>query len=160
MLVMNDKTFLSIREYEKSDLSIVLDLHRRALEAVDAYIDDASLDIDLRNIEEHYFANNGSFLVGTIDGAIVTMGAFRKLNSNTAEIKRMRTYPEQQGKGYGTKILRRLIQGAKLLGYAQLILETSDKQLRARRLYAKMGFREFKKERLNGLNCTWFKLTL
>jgi len=157
---MVEKGRFSIRKYNSADLPVVLDLHQKALEAVGAYIDDDSIHTDLHSIEEHYFGNKGCFLVGTLDDSIVSMGAFRKLTDATAEIKRMRTYPTHQGNGFGTAILRELITRAKQLGYSELILETSDRQMRAQRLYARMGFERYKSEMIYGFNCTWFMLRI
>ena len=100
------------------------------------------------------------FLVGEIQNKIVTMGAFRKIDNNTAEIKRMITYPEYQGNGYGKLILNELIKLAKEFNYKELILETSDKQIYAKKLYIKSGFIEYKKEIIDNYNCTWYKLSL
>jgi hypothetical protein len=37
-------------------------------------------------------------------------------------------------------------------------LETLDKQIAAHLLYKKAGFSEFKKEIIDGFNCTWYEL--
>ncbi len=155
---MNNK--LVIREYQNSDLIQVLDLHKKAMEEINAYKGDGPWDDDLKNIIKNYSNNFGLFLVGLIDNKIIAMGAFRKIDKNVAEIKRMRTYPEYQGKGYGKMILDELIKFAKELNYKELILETSDKQIVAKKLYANFGFIEFKKENIDGFNCTWYKLIL
>ena len=151
---------LKIRNYNNNDLTQVLDLHKKAMEVIDAYKGDGPWDNDLKDIENNYFKNNGVFLVGEIKNKIITMGAFRKIDKNIAEIKRMRTYPEYQGKGLGKLILNELINFAKKYNYKELILETSDKQLRAKKLYINKGFNEFKNEIIDGFNCTWFKLQL
>lgn len=151
---------LKIRKYNNNDLTQVLDLHKRAMEVIGAYKGDGPWDNDLKDIVNNYFKNNGMFLVGEIEDKIITMGAFRKIDKNIAEIKRMRTYPEYQGKGLGKLILNELINFAKKYNYKELILETSDKQLRAKKLYINKGFKEFKNEIIDGFNCTWFKLQL
>ena len=130
------------------------------MEVIGAYKGDGPWDNDLKDIENNYFKNNGMFLVGEIEEKLITMGAFRKIDENIAEIKRMRTYPEYQGKGFGKLILRELINLAKKYHYKELILETSDKQLKAKKLYINNGFREYKNEIIDGFNCTWFKLQL
>jgi GNAT superfamily N-acetyltransferase len=151
---------LKIREFNNSDLDQVLYLHKKAMEEINAFKGDGPWDNDLKNIEKHYKDNNGMFLVGLINNKIVTMGAIRKIDSNIAEIKRMRTFPENQGNGYGKRILNELIKIAKELNYSEIILETSDKQFYAKKLYTNSGFKEYKKEIIDGYNCTWFKLDL
>jgi GNAT superfamily N-acetyltransferase len=151
---------LLIREYKKSDINIVLNLNKAAMERIGVYKEGPEYEKDLRDIKGQYFRNRGTFLIGTVNGIIVSMGAFRRLNNDTAEIKRMRTYPEYQGRGYGEMLLKELIRLAKQYGYKKLILETSDKQTNARKLYSKLGFEEYKKELIDGFNCAWFKLVL
>ena len=151
---------LAIRKYRKSDFRIIMNLHKVAMQQLGVFLEGEEFNRDLEDIQQHYFRNKGTFLVGTINGIIVSMGAFRKLDKTTAEIKRMRTYPEYQGRGYGDKILKELIRIAKEYGYKELILETSEKQIAARKLYMNNGFKEFKEEIIGGNNCTWFKLLL
>jgi putative acetyltransferase len=86
------------------------------------------------------------------------MGAIRKIDNETCELKRMRTEPGHQGKGFGKIILVQLVKYAKQLHYKKIILETSDKQIAAHLLYKKAGFSEFKKEVIDGFNCTWYEL--
>jgi GNAT superfamily N-acetyltransferase len=151
---------LNIRIYNNKDLNHVLDLHKEAMEAINVYKGEGSWDNDLKDIEQHYNNNFGIFLVGEINNKIVTMGAFRRIDNNIAEIKRMRTYPDNQGKGYGKIILNELIKIARKYNYKELILETSENQLKAKRLYTNSGFKEFKNEIIDGFNCTWFRLNL
>jgi GNAT superfamily N-acetyltransferase len=151
---------LNIRIYENKDLNQVLDLHKKAMEAINVYKGEGSWDDDLKDIEKHYNNNFGVFLVGEIKNKIVAMGAIRRIDNNIAEIKRMRTDPDKQGNGYGKLILNELIKIAKKYNYKELILETSDKQLKAKKLYTNSGFQEFKNEIIDGFNCTWFRLKL
>ncbi len=151
---------IKIRKFTNKDLVQVLDLHKKALKEVGVLKEDGPWDDDLKDIEKNYNNNFGLFLVGEIGKKIVAMGAFRKINNDIAEVKRMRTYPEYQGKGYGKSILNELIKKAKEFNYKELILETSDKQLRAIKLYLNSGFKEYKKEIIDGYNCTWYKLDL
>jgi ribosomal protein S18 acetylase RimI-like enzyme len=149
---------LYIREFKSDDLETVIDLHRKAMENAGAYKGDGPWDDDLRNIENHY--HGGVFLIGEIDGVIVSMGAYRKISDTTAEVKRMRTSPEHQGNGFGRKVLHELIYRAQQAGYTELILETSEKQTAAIRLYTDSGFMKFKDELIDGFNCGWYRLDL
>lgn len=70
----------------------------------------------------------------------VGCGAFKKLDSRSAEIKRMYTAPEYRGKGVASLILKELELWANELGYKYTILETGLKQQDAIRLYQKNGY--------------------
>jgi len=148
---------LIIRTYRSLDFSEVMKLHKEALVHANAYTGEGPWDDDLLDIENHYLLNRGWFAIGEFNDQLVAMGAIRKIDDQIAEIKRMRTLPDLQGKGIGKKMLDALIDKAKQLGYSEIILETSDRQLAARKIYTSNGFIPFKIEQIRGLNCTWYK---
>lgn len=149
----------TLRRFRASDLPAVLSLHRRALEPLGAYKGDGPWDDDLRDVEGHYFPD-GEFLVAEQDGALAAMGAIRRLDAETAEVKRMRTEPALQGRGLGKIVLARLEARARELGYRRLILEASKRQGRAFRFYARCGYVPVRDEVIDGLDSTWFEKRL
>jgi GNAT superfamily N-acetyltransferase len=149
-----------LRTYRTSDLESVLSLHKEGLIQTQAYTGEGPWDNDLLDIENHYLKNDGWFVVGEYRNEIITMGAFRKITAQRAEIKRMRTKPELQGNGIGKKVLSALIEKAIAFGYTEIILETSDRQIAAEKLYMANGFVPYQKENIRGLNCTWYKKVL
>jgi putative acetyltransferase len=156
-IMLND---ILLRTYQPSDFESVLLLHKEGLIQTNAYTGKGPWDDDLLDIENHYLKKNGWFVVGEYKNELVTMGAIRKITTQQAEIKRMRTKPQLQGNGIGKKILEALIEKAVLLGYKEIILETSDRQIAAEKLYMAYGFIPYQKENIRGLNCTWYKKVL
>lgn len=146
-----------IRDYLAGDHAQVLHLHRIALEEVGAYQGENHLTQDLNQIETEYQQRDGAFLVAEFSGRIIAMGAFRKIDAHTAEIKRMRTVPELQGLGIGAVLLECLLVRIEAAHFRRVILETSAVQVAARKLYLKHGFRPYKRERILKLDCTWFE---
>jgi ribosomal protein S18 acetylase RimI-like enzyme len=130
---------LEIRRYQDADNPAVLELHQLALEATGAYYPGKWND-DLHDIQNHYLQNGGEFLVGTLDGKIVCMGAFRRKSDTLAEIKRMRVNPDDQRRGFGQIILKELESRARQLGYTELCLDTTTLQIAAQKMYQKNGF--------------------
>ncbi len=151
---------LEIRRYESSDYDVVWNLHVSGLQNVGAYLGNGPWDNDLHAIEHVYFYNQGEFLVGTYEGRIVAMGAFRKTSEKLAEIKRMRVDPDFQGRGFGQIILDELETRALALGYTKLHLDTSVLQIAAQKLYMKNGFRETGREVHRGLECILFEKSI
>ena len=151
---------LTFRSYQSSDHEQVMQLHKEALLHSNAYTGEGPWDDDLLDIENHYLNNNGWFVVGEMNDTLVTMGAIRKISERIAEIKRMRTQPRLQGKGIGKKVLDLLIKKAEELGYEEIILETSDRQPAAQKIYTSSGFVPYKQENIRGLNCTWYRKIL
>ncbi|ACO45551.1 GNAT family N-acetyltransferase [Deinococcus deserti] len=75
------------------------------------------------------------------DGQLLACGALKKLDEESAEIKRMYTVPAARGRGMGRRILSALIEAGRQAGYARLVLETGNQQPEAVHLYEQAGFR-------------------
>ena len=137
---------LTIRRYEKRDLQEVKTLHRIALESTGAYLESGKWDRDLDKIEDVYINPGGEFIVGLMNGKIITMGALKKISDDTAELKRMRVHPKFQKQGLGQKILDELHKIAHQKGFKKIFLNTSVKQVAAQRFYQKNGYKEVRRE--------------
>ena len=107
------------------------------------------LDADLqkRDGDEHAFYAQfnkidtiKNVVVGFIENVAVGIGAFRKYDESSVEIKRMYVQPECRGKGYAGNILNELEQWATENNYTSAILETGKKQPEAIALYKKNGY--------------------
>ena len=85
---------LQIRRYQHADREQVLRLHKVALQAVDAY-SPGPWDDDLDDIDRNYLGTGGEFLVGVLDADVVAMGALRRIDQDTPELKRMRVSPSR-----------------------------------------------------------------
>ena len=106
--------------------------------------DDYLVDID--GDEKDFFAQYNQIYLDHVlvayDGeTAVGCGAFKPLEPQVAEIKRMFVLPEQRGKGIAASILNALEAWAKEAGHSSAILETSEKLLSAIALYKKSGYK-------------------
>ncbi|GBF05950.1 N-acetyltransferase GCN5 [Deinococcus aerius] len=87
-------------------------------------------------------SGEGSALVAVEeDGRLLACGALKRIEEDTAEVKRMYTLPEARGRGLGRQILNGLIERGRSLGFRRLVLETGDLQAEAIGLYESAGFR-------------------
>lgn len=77
-------------------------------------------------------------------GALLGMGAIKRIDGTHAEIKSMHVVAEARGRGLAQRMLDHLIAHARAKGYARLSLETGvqDAFAAARALYARAGFTE------------------
>ncbi|KKQ27265.1 MAG: GCN5-related N-acetyltransferase [Candidatus Magasanikbacteria bacterium GW2011_GWC2_37_14] len=152
---------IKLRQFEEKDKEATYNLHIEGLKQSESFIDDPKareqLDQDLKKIREEYIDSDGEFFVAIIDDKVVGMGALRKVDDITAEIKRMRVKPELQGKGIGALILDKLIEKAKELGYKKLLLDTSIKQIVAQRLYESRGFKESRRGEIYGQETLYYQ---
>ncbi|HEY5405578.1 MAG TPA: GNAT family N-acetyltransferase [Ginsengibacter sp.] len=74
------------------------------------------------------------------DSQLAGCGAFKELDHDTVEIKRMFTPVMYRGKGVAMNILSELEKWAKELGYKKCVLETGKKQPEAIALYKKSQY--------------------
>ena len=70
----------------------------------------------------------------------VGCGCFKKLETDTVEVKRMYVMPEQRGKGIGLLLMKELEKWAGESGFASIVLETGSGQPEAIHLYKKQGY--------------------
>jgi GNAT superfamily N-acetyltransferase len=89
----------------------------------------------------------GTFLVGYVGDAPVTMGAWRRRSdleafgtTVVAEIKRMYVVPEARGAGHARVVLAELERTAAEAGIEALVLETGLRQPEAIGLYTSSGY--------------------
>ena len=85
--------------------------------------------------------NLNQVVIFTVNEKVVACGAIKRMDSSTAEIKRMYTAPEHRGRGIAYKIINELESWARELEYSRLILETGSRQTSALKLYEKVGYR-------------------
>jgi putative acetyltransferase len=104
-------------------------------------------DLKIRDGDDHEFyaqinqtAILKNVIVYYINDMAVGCGAFREMDSQTVEIKRMFVNPDFRGKGNASKILSELELWAKELNFTQIILETGINQPEAIALYKKSGY--------------------
>jgi putative acetyltransferase len=83
----------------------------------------------------------GAFLLVHRDGVPVGCGAVRRLDGETAELKRMYVSPSVRGAGLGRRLVAALEAEARALGVRRLVLETGTRQEAALALYHATGFR-------------------
>jgi len=83
---------------------------------------------------------DGAFLIAYLDGVGVGCGAVRRLDTTTAELKRMYVEPGSRGRGIGRALVEALEREARLLGVAKVVLETGTRLAPAIKLYEGMGY--------------------
>jgi GNAT superfamily N-acetyltransferase len=85
-------------------------------------------------------AGHGAFLVAYADGRPVGCGAVRRLDPETAELKRMYVELSLRGCGIGRALLEGLEREARALGVRRVVLETGIRQKAAIALYSRTGY--------------------
>jgi GNAT superfamily N-acetyltransferase len=84
----------------------------------------------------------GWYVVVEEDGSPVAGGGVRRLDPETAEIKRMFVKDAARGRGHGRRLLEALEAAAVDLGYRRVRLDTALNMQTALALYRSAGYRE------------------
>ena len=109
----------------------------------------ASLDRDLwdryNDLQSQYVEHNVLNFIETVviayqDAMPIGIACFKKIDSDTVEIKRMYVSPEGRGNGIAYAILKELEAWAKDSGFNASVLETGTLQPEAINLYKKAGY--------------------
>jgi GNAT superfamily N-acetyltransferase len=82
----------------------------------------------------------GTFVIARTDGRAVGCGALRRLDEDSAEVKRMYVEPDMRGNGVANRVLDHLEKVGRDLGVHRLVLETGIYQAEAIALYRRAGF--------------------
>jgi putative acetyltransferase len=97
---------------------------------------------DMDDVRTNYFEAGGMFLVALNGEQVIGSGALRKLDDETAELKRMWLLEAYHGQGVGYRLITQLFDFARGQGYIRVRLQTSPEQVRALVFYRKVGFYE------------------
>lgn len=106
---------------------------------------------ELESIDEQYNEPVGALLLASDGEVSVGCSGVRKLDEQTAELKRMYVKKEYRGYQVGLNLLERSIDLAKKLGYKFIRLDTLENMTKAQQLYRSFGFYDIPSYRFNPL---------
>lgn len=112
----------------------------RLVRELDQYL--AVVDGDEHEFYHQYnqIENLDHVVLLSLDGKVMGCGAFKTLDENAVEIKRMWTEPAYRGRGVASMILSELEQWAREEGYLNSVLETGKRMEDAVKLYLRNGY--------------------
>jgi putative acetyltransferase len=96
--------------------------------------------VGVDNFQQEYWPPDGIFLVAMDDDTLIGTGAIRRLNENTAELKRMWLLEAYHNQGIGYRLAQALFSFAQAAGYRHICLMTGALQIRAISFYQRLGF--------------------
>jgi len=95
---------------------------------------------DVYSIHEHYIEKGGKVWVVEIEANIIGFGCLRPVDSNTAEIKRVRIDHQHRGKGFGKSIIKQIENYCASSNISKLLVDTDDRFEAAKSMYSGMGY--------------------
>jgi len=97
---------------------------------------------ELADLPGDYAAPRGRLLIACDGPHVIGCAALRPLEGRDCEMKRLYVVPAFRGQGIARRLAVRLIEEARIIGYARMLLDTLDSMAPARALYASIGFGE------------------
>lgn len=117
------------------------------LSIFDEYIASAPVSLDYQNNEQEfmllackYSPPNGIVYLVLMEDDVVGCAAFRRVDDDVCEMKRVYVRPTMRGHQLGEKLIQALLKSAKEYGYKRMCLDVLADFETARRLYEKLGF--------------------
>lgn len=102
----------------------------------------------------------GAFVVLRSASEPVACGGVKRLDPQTAEIKRMFVVPPARNRGLASRLLAELEAQARALGYSRVRLDTGPDQPAARSLYERSGYEAIPAYNDNLYAAHWFEKRL
>ena len=104
------------------------------------YLEIQNYDEELNHLDTKYGLPGGRLYLAYCDGRAAGCIGLKKLDFLNCEMKRLYVRPEFRGMRIGGMLIQRIIDGAKEIGYKNILLETTPLLERAGHMYKKWGF--------------------
>ncbi|HEU5164132.1 MAG TPA: GNAT family N-acetyltransferase [Chitinophagaceae bacterium] len=121
-----------------------LQRHLDDKELINEYFDSRTFEKELASLPGKYAMPKGRLLLAFYNNQPAGCVALRQLDDRSCEMKRMFVYSEFHGKGIGRALATAIIAEAKKIGYTNMKLDTSIRQVEAQKLYQSFGFKNIK----------------
>jgi putative acetyltransferase len=118
-----------------------LNRHVEDTDLINEYFDPKDFEKELASLPGKYSKRDGSLLLAFYNDQPAGCVALKKLDDFSCEMKRMFVYPEFHGKGIGYALAKAIIDEAKKIGYSNMQLDPSIRQIEAQKLYRGFGFK-------------------
>jgi ribosomal protein S18 acetylase RimI-like enzyme len=137
-----------------SDIAIVraLLVEYQARLGVDLSFQD--FDSEMNGLPGDYAPPAGRLLLALHDGNAVGCVALRAAGGTRCEMKRLFVRPDARGLGVGRALVSRVLEEARMAGYAEMVLDTLPTMADAQRLYERFGFGDIPPYRPNPIEGT------
>jgi putative acetyltransferase len=136
------ETDIIIRPATNADCAAVQELVFGILRDYDLQPDREGTDTDIADIETHYLKRGGVFeIIEDEQGNLLGTCGLYPLDAETIELRKMYFDKILRGRGFGKKMLERMIEKSRELGFKRIYLETATILKEATHLYEKYGFK-------------------
>jgi GNAT superfamily N-acetyltransferase len=106
------------------------------------YLEIQNYDAELEHLETKYGQPFGRLYIAYCDDQLAGCIGLRKIDDDNCEMKRLYVRPEFRGKQIGNQLVKKIIDDAKEIGYAHMLLDTLPFLQSAIHMYKQHGFYE------------------
>lgn len=106
------------------------------------YLKLQSYDRELNNLKEKYGLPFGRLYLAYMDNEVAGCIALKRIDKNNCEMKRLYVKEKYRGKKIASKLVDKIIEDAKFIGYKYMLLDTLPFLKSAINLYKQKGFYE------------------
>lgn len=137
---------LIIRTVEPADFDAIWELHVEGLRDSGTWVGEAhrdpAWDADVRDPIAAYLERGGHFWVAAVADAtgLIATAAVRRVDDLTADLKRMRVTAAHRRRGIGRILAGVAEDWCRRSGISRMVLDTTDRQQPAQRLYECLGY--------------------
>ena len=124
------------------DLDVVRELFSEYVALLGLELGFQDYDAEFAGLPGKYAPPFGRLYLAWFDDSPCGCIALRRFDAGRCEMKRMYVRPEFRGQGIGGALVRTLIDDARAIGYAEMILDSFLYMESAIVLYRKLGFAE------------------
>lgn len=135
-------------------MEVVRELFREYAEGLGIDLSFQGFEEEVRDLPGAYAPPPGALLLALEEGETAMRRALgcvavRRLDAETAEMKRLYLRPAARGRGLGRALAEAALAEARKLGYRRLRLDTLPGMEAAQAIYRELGFREIAAYRAN-----------
>ena len=122
------------------DGGIVAQMLGEYLAGIEQDIRFQNVDAELATLPGKYARPEGAVFLARTAAGYIGMVAYRNLNGQACELKRLYVRPESRGRHTGAGLVGRAIEEARACGYRLMMLDTLASMRAATALYRSLGF--------------------
>lgn len=119
-------------------------------ESLDVDLCFQGFDAEMARFPGEYQPPKGALFVAEAGGQVVGVAGLRPAPGSYAEMKRLYLTDGARGLGLGRKLAERIIEAARGMGSAGVVLDTLPSMTAAQDIYRRLGFEEYRPEHDGG----------
>lgn len=110
--------------------------------SVARYLELQNYDSEIEHLTDKYGLPNGRLYIVKVENQVAGCIGLRKIDDENCEVKRLYVRPAFRGHKLAVKLIEKIIDDAKEIGYKSMLLDTLPFLKEAIHLYKKLGFYE------------------